>query len=99
MTTRATPAIPNIFYDSHALSADLSSLITYLSTPHGIEDFVAASQQTCKLYTFRQQPRRFKSAETALRVAKTIGVPSSIWNVHPTNPSHRRLPIKKEILS
>ena len=59
----------------------------------------AAPNQTSKRYTFRQNPRRFKSAEAALRLAKDLGVPSSIWNFHPTHPSRRRVPIKKEILS
>ena len=59
----------------------------------------AAPNQTSKRYTFRQNPRRFASAEAALRVATDLGVPGSIWNVHPVHPSRRRLPIKKEILS
>ena len=99
MPTRATPSIPIVLYDFKALAADPGSLVTYLSTPRGIEVFVAASKRTYTLYIFRQKPRRFKSAATALRVAKDLGVPSSIWNVHPTHPSRRRLHIKKEILS
>ena len=81
---------PLSFPDFRTLAAKESSLVTYFLTPQVFEVFITPPRQTFQLYTFRHKPRRFKSADTAVRFARALGIPHVLWDgLAPKNPRRR----------
>ena len=77
------------------LAAHESSLVTYSLTAQGFEVFLKTPRRKYQLYTFRQKPRRVKSAETAVRFARALGIPRVMWDGLTPKKSRRRLPTER----
>ena len=66
--------------DFRRIAAHHDTLVIYEETRDGIEVFAQCAQRLYQLYTFRNQPRRFKSGETAFRFARNLdGVDIINW--------------------
>ncbi len=72
---------PLFIDDFQTLASQAGTRLVYTHTPAGIEAYVWQGERVYQLYTRERTPRRFKSADTAIRFAFTLpGVDRLLWN-------------------
>lgn len=91
MTIRHDDVRPLFIDDFQALAGEAGTRLVYTHTPDGIEAYAWQGERVYQLYTRERTPRRFKSADTAIRFARTLpGVDRLLWEGLDTPHPHDR---------
>ena len=95
MTLREDDVRPLFIDDFQTLADEAGTLFIYTQTRDGIEVYARRADRVYQLYTRDRSPRRFKSADTAIRFALNLpGVDRIMWDgletPYSTRPSHHK---------